>query len=32
MHVRANRIFRYNAAKQMLNAHLFFIKQFGGVG
>ncbi|HEV2551234.1 MAG TPA: hypothetical protein VGU20_28250 [Stellaceae bacterium] len=29
--VRVNRIFRYDAARQMLNVHLFFVKQFGGM-
>ena len=27
--VRANRIFRYNTRKQMLDVHLFFVKLFG---
>lgn len=31
MNVRANRIFRYDTGRQMLNMYLFFIKQFGGV-
>ena len=29
--IRANRIFPYNTTAEMLNAHLFFLKQFGGL-
>jgi|SRR5215831_3043236 len=29
--IRANRIFPYNTTAQMLNVHLFFLKQFGGL-
>src|SRR5262245_32730302 len=29
--IRADRIFRYNTGAQMLNVHLFFLKQFGGL-
>jgi hypothetical protein len=29
LYVRANRIFRHDTRRQMLNMHLFFVKQFG---